>query len=217
MQFAPAQLRWTIKRCLAFILLSVCSGIFAHAQGRFNEGPVQVTTGINLGPDPLAQFDLRQLQLDQMNRHAKESEQRRKQDKSLIDSGMVSALDLQAPNKAVVEYNRATSLMREQNSKRRSNTSKKPFRSILISFPLTSALGSPTSSRRTLPMPEANLKRLESWTRSSHHHSSNLGLLALSRNDFAETAQPELQKAAALRPTDARIPLESGVRAKRCP
>src|SRR5690242_20077001 len=43
-----------LKRCVPFILLSVWSAICAHAQGRFNEGPVQVTTGINLGPDPLA-------------------------------------------------------------------------------------------------------------------------------------------------------------------
>ena len=55
--------------------------------------------------------------LDQMNRHANESAQQRKQDKELIDSGVVSALDLQAPNKAVEEYNPANSLMKSQHSK----------------------------------------------------------------------------------------------------
>ena len=55
--------------------------------------------------------------LDQISRHARESEQQKAQDKVLIDSGTVSALDLEAPNKAVAEYNRGTSLLRQQNSK----------------------------------------------------------------------------------------------------
>lgn len=56
---------------------------------------------MNAGPDSgFAQIDFAQMYLDQMNRHANESAQQRKQDKELIDSGVVSALDLQAPNKA---------------------------------------------------------------------------------------------------------------------
>jgi predicted Zn-dependent protease len=78
---------------------------------------VQVTTGVNLGPDPLAVFDLKQMYLDQINRDQKKSEEQRKQDKALIDSGVVSQLDVEAPNKAVVEYNRATSLMKAQDPK----------------------------------------------------------------------------------------------------
>jgi len=203
-QFAPAQLRWTIKRCLAFILLSVCSGIFAHAQGRFNEGPVQVTTGINLGPDPLAQFDLRQLQLDQMNRHAKENEQRRKQDKSLIDSGMVSALDLQAPNKAVVEYNRATSLMREQNSKEAIKHLQKAIQVYPKFVSAHIGLGLAYVEQEDAADARSEFETAGKLDEKFPSSFLNLGLLALSRNNFA-TAQPELQKAAALRPTDARI------------
>jgi Ca-activated chloride channel homolog len=203
-QFAPAQLRWTIKRCLAFILLLVFSGIFAHAQGRFNEGPVQVTTGINLGPDPLAQFDLRQLQLDQMNRHAKENEQRRKQDKSLIDSGMVSALDLQAPNKAVVEYNRATSLMREQNSKEAIKHLQKAIQVYPKFVSAHIGLGLAYVEQEDAADARSEFETAGELDAKFPASFLNLGLLALSRNDFA-TAQPELQRAAALRPTDARI------------
>jgi tetratricopeptide (TPR) repeat protein len=64
-----------------------------------------------------AQIDFKQMYLDQLNRHQKEKEQQRAQDKALIDSGVVSALDLEAPTKAVEEFNRATSLMKEQHSK----------------------------------------------------------------------------------------------------
>ena len=93
-----------------------------------------MTTGINLGPDPLAQYDLKLMFLDQGNRHARESEERRKQDKQLIDSGMVSALDLEAPNKAVVEYNRATSLMKAQNSKEAIKHFERAIRPIPLRF-----------------------------------------------------------------------------------
>jgi Ca-activated chloride channel family protein len=203
-QFAPAQLRRTIKRCLAFILVSVCSGLCAHAQGRFNEGPVQVTTGINLGPDPLAQFDLRQLQLDQMNRHAKENEQRRKQDESLIDSGVVSALDLQAPNKAVVEYNRATSLMRAQNSKEAIKHLQKAIQVYPKFVSAHIGLGLAYVEQEDAADARSEFETAGKLDGKFPASFLNLGLLALSRNDFA-TAQPELQRAASLRPTDARI------------
>ena len=204
MQFAPAQLRRTVKRCLAFILASVCSGICAHAQGRFNEGPVQVTTGVNLGPDPLAQFDLRQLQLDQMNRHAKESEQRRKQDESLIDSGVVSALDLQAPNKAVVEYNRATSLMRAQNSKEAIKHLQKAIQVYPKFVSAHVGLGLAYIEQEDPADARSEFETAGKLDAKFPASFLNLGLLALSRNDFA-TAQPELRRAASLRPTDARI------------
>jgi Ca-activated chloride channel homolog len=203
-QFAFAHHRRILKRCLAFVMVSVCSGIFAHAQGRFNEGPVQVTTGINLGPDPLAQFDLRQLQLDQMNRHARENEQRHKQDKSLIDSGMVSALDLQAPNKAVVEYNRGTSLMRAQNSGEAIKHLQKAIQVYPNFVSAHIALGLAFVEQEEAADARSEFETAAKLDEKFPASFLNLGLLALSRNDFA-TAQPELQKAAALRPTDARI------------
>jgi Ca-activated chloride channel homolog len=203
-QSGPGHRRRIIKRWLACVLVSVCSGICAHAQGRFNEGPVQVTTGINLGPDPLAQFDLRQMYLDQMNRHAKENEQRRKQDESLIDSGVVSALDLQAPNKAVVEYNRATSLMKAQNSKE----AIKHFQKAIQVYPkFVSAhigLGLAYVDQEDAADARSEFETAGKLDEKFPGSFLNLGLLALSMNDFA-TAQPELQKAASLRPTDARI------------
>lgn len=200
MQFAPAQLRRTIQRCLVFILVLVCSAICVHAQG----SPVQVTTGINLGPDPLAQFDLRQLQLDQMNRHAKESEQRRKQDASLVDSGVVSALDLQAPNKAVVEYNRATSLMRAQNSKEAIKHLQKAIQVYPKFVSAHVGLGLAYIEQEDAADARSEFETAGKLDGKFPASFLNLGLLALARNDFA-TAQPELQRAASLRPTDARI------------
>ena len=65
---------------------------------------------INMGLDgEFAQIDFAQMYLDQVNRDAHQNQKQRNQNKELIESGVVSALDLEAPNKAVVEFNDATS------------------------------------------------------------------------------------------------------------
>jgi Ca-activated chloride channel homolog len=204
MQSVAGHRRWVSKLSVACVFVSVCSGICAHARGRFSEGPVQVTTGINLGPDPLAQYDLKLMALDQVSRHARESDERRKQDRQLIDSGVVSALDLEAPNKAVVEYNRATSLMRAHNSKE----AIKHFQRAIQTYP-NFVLGHIGLGLAYVDQEDAADARTEFETAGKLDQRFagaflNLGLLALSTNDF-ETAQPELEKAASLSPTDARI------------
>ena len=189
---------------LACVLILVGSGIWAHAQGRVNEGPVQVTSGVNLGPDPLAQFDLTQMYLDQMNRHARESERRRTQDQSLIDSGVVSALDLQAPNKAVVEYNRATSLMKAQNPREAIQHFQKAIQDYPRFVSAHIGLGLAYVDQEDAAHAKSEFETAGKLDERFPGSSLNLGLLALSTNDFA-AAEPELEKAAALRPTDARI------------
>jgi len=111
----PCTLRLTNHHAKAFsvgspgpVALWLCGQISALAQIPY----------FNAGPDSgFAQIDFAQMYLDQVNRHAKESEHQKAQDKELIDSGVVSALDLEAPNKAVEQFNQATSLMKAQHSK----------------------------------------------------------------------------------------------------
>jgi VWFA-related protein len=142
--------------------------------------------------------------LDQISRHARESEQQKAQDKVLIDSGTVSALDLEAPNKAVAEYNRGTSLLRQQNSK---EAIKHLQRAIDVYPRFVSAhiaLGLAYVDQEE-PVPAT--KEFEAASALDQKFPGsflNLGMVALSRNEFA-TAQPELEKAASLRPNDARI------------
>ena len=204
MQSVRGHRRWVSKLSIACVFVSVCNGICAHAQGRFSEGPVQVTTGINLGPDPLAQYDLKLMFLDQANRHARESEERRKQDKQLIDSGMVSALDLEAPNKAVGEYNRATSLMKAQNSKE----AIKHFQRAIQTYPnfvlAHMGLGLAYVDQEDAADARTEFETAGKLDKKFAGAFLNLGLLALSMNDF-ETAELELEKAASLCPTDGRI------------
>ena len=65
----------------------------------------------------MAGIDFAQFYLDQQNRSAKEKEKKEQERKQLIESGVLSALDLAAPNKAIQQYNRANTLLKEQNSK----------------------------------------------------------------------------------------------------
>ena len=160
---------------------------------------------MNAGPDSgFAQIDFAQMYLDQMNRHANESAQQRKQDKELIDSGVVSALDLEAPNKAVEEYNHANSLMKSQHSK---EAIKHLHRAIDIYPKFVSAhisLGLAYLDQDDAPQARSEFETAAKLDTKFPGSFLNLGLVALSMNDF-ETAQPELEKAASLRPKDARI------------
>ena len=200
----PRPSRRILERSIACVLLCVWGGVCATAQRSDPEGPVQVTTGVNVGPDPLAQIDFQLMYLDQMNRHAKESEQRRKQNQNLIDSGVVSALDLQAPSKAVDEFNRATSLLKAQHSKEAIAHLQKAIH-VYPSF-VSAHVG---LGLAYLDQEDAVLARTEFETAAKLDQKFpgsflNLGLVALSLNDFA-TAQSELAQAASLRPKDPRI------------
>jgi VWFA-related protein len=139
-----------------------------------------------------------------MNRHAREREQQQAQDKELIDSGVVSALDLAAPNKAVEEYNRATSLLKAQNSK---EAIKHLQRAINVYPKFVSAhigLGLAYIDQEDPGLARTEFETAAKLDEKFPGSFLNLGLVALSLNEFA-AAQPELEKAASLRPNDARI------------
>jgi VWFA-related protein len=195
--------RRILKRGLACVLICVWSGVCAKAQRREADFPLPTTT-VNTGSDPLAQIDLKLMYLDQMNRSARESEQRRKQDKDLVDTGMVSALDLEAPNKAVAEYNRATSLMKA----RRSKEAIKHLQKAIAIYPkFVSAhvgLGLAYLDADDLEQARSEFETAATLDERFSQSFLNLGLVALSQNDFAAAAT-HLERAVSLRPKDARI------------
>src|SRR5438105_4312652 len=159
---------------------------------------------MNAGPDPLAKMDFAEIYLDQINRHQKDSDQQRAQNKNLIDSGVVSALDLAAPNKAVQEYNRATSLMKDQHSKEAIEHWQK---AIAVYPKFVSAhigLGLAYVDQEDIPQAKSEFEAAARLDAKFPASFLNLGRMALALNDFA-TAQSELEQAASLRPIDARI------------
>jgi Ca-activated chloride channel family protein len=161
--------------------------------------------GINAGADSaMAQVDFAQIYLETENRRLENIEKRKAQDKALVDSGAVSALDLEAPNGAVQEFNRARAFLKAQNSKEAIKHLEKAvaedpkFVSAHIGLGLAYVdQEDPVRARSEF---ETAAKLDDKFPGSFLH----LGRLALSQNDFpaAETA---LEKAAALRPNDVTV------------
>lgn len=166
--------------------------------------PAQIPV-INAGPDSaFQQVDFALMYLDQINRHAQKVEQKKAEDKALVDSGAVSALDLDAPNNAVEDYNHGTSLLKAQNSKeamkymQRAINHYPKFVSAHIGLGLA-CIDQEDTVRARSEFEEA--AKLDDKFAGSFMH---LGQLALSLKDFA-TAQSALEKAASLQPKDAKI------------
>jgi Ca-activated chloride channel homolog len=192
-----------LKRWIVCVLCA-CSAFGAHAQRNDPQGPLQVTTGINMGPDPLAQIDLKLLYLDQMNRDAKKNAERHKQDQKLVDSGVISAFDLQAPNKAVDEFNRATTLMKAQHSEEAIAHLQKAIHVYPSFVSAHIGLGLAYLDQENTALARSEFETAARLDQKFPGSFLNLGLVALTMNDFA-TAQPQLERAASLRPNDPRI------------
>ncbi len=139
------------------------------------------------GPDAgFSQIDFAQMYLDNENRHAKHMEDQKAKDKELIDSGAVSALDLDAPNGAIVEFNRARTLLKAQNSKE----AMKHLQKAIAEYPkfvsahigLGLAYADQEDPGRARSEFEAAAKLDDKFPGSFLH----LGRLALSQNDFRD-------------------------------
>ena len=192
-QFSPSRF---VKRLLVWIIaLSACGDISLLAQLPY----------MNAGPDSaFAQIDFAGMYLDQMNKKARFTAHQKALDQELVDSGVVSALDLDAPNKAVEEYNRGNSLLKGQNSKE----AIKYMQKAIVDYPnfVSAHVGlglayvdqeDPVHARSEF---EAAAKLDDKFPGSFIH----LGQLALSLKDF-NGAQSALEKAASLRPKDSRV------------
>src|SRR5690349_21181092 len=95
-------------------LLLVC-GLTTVAGQIAQQDPVpMVNVGGNYMEAQFARLEFAQKVLEEQNR---KSEEQRKQQQKLVDSGTVSALDLQAPGKAVSEFNKGADLLQHQKSR----------------------------------------------------------------------------------------------------
>jgi len=159
---------------------------------------------MNAGPDSaFAQIDFAQLYMDTANREQKNNVEQKAARQHLVDTGAVSALDLDAPGKALDEYNRAATLMKEQNHKQ----------AIVHLQKAIAAYPKFVLAHNTLGL--AYLDQQDGRAKSEFEIGAklddkfpgsflNLGMLALSANDFA-AADVNLEKAAALNPKDVKI------------
>jgi Ca-activated chloride channel homolog len=156
---------------------------------------------MNAGPDSaFAQVDFAQIYMDTTNKELFKNQEQVEQRKRLVETGAISALDLDASNKALEEYNRAATLMKEQNAKEAIVY----LRKAITAYPKF-VLAHNTLGLAYLELGDNHAKeefeeavRLDPKFPGSFLH---LGMLALSANDFA-TADSSLEKAAALTPND---------------
>jgi Ca-activated chloride channel family protein len=160
---------------------------------------------INTGSDSaFSRIDMAQIYLDTMSRDMKSSAEQQAKNKELVDSGLVSACDLAAPNSAIEEFNRANSLLKAQNSKE----AIKHLHKALANYPqFVSAhvsLGIACVDQEDTVCAKSEFEaaaKLDDKFAGSFLH---LGQLALSQSDFG-AAQTALEKAASLAPTDAGV------------
>lgn len=158
---------------------------------------------MNAGPDSgFAQLDFAQLYLDQQNKKAKALEAERVKNKELIQSGVISALDVEAPNNAVQQFNRATSFLKAQKSQEAAKCLEKAIHEYPKFVAAHNALGLAYLDQND---PRAKSEFQAATKLDDHFPGSfvNLGLLALSEKDYP-TAESNLEKAAALTPQNAK-------------
>ena len=183
----------TPLRALA-VALCLCSGL--HAQG--------LLPFVNAGPDSaFSQIDFAQIYMDNTIKEQKNNIEQKAARQHLVDIGAVSALDLDAPGKALDEYNHAATLMKEQNSKQAIIHLQKA----IAAYPKF-VLAHNTLGLAYLDQQDGRAKsEFEIGTKLDGKFPGsflNLGMLALSANDFAG-ADVNLEKAAALNPKDVKI------------
>ena len=190
---------------LAALLLRPVSSSAQHGGDEVpkftNVGPQGIMT---TGPDAMVLADYAQMTLDQQNREMKKNEQEQEKRKALVNSGLVSALDLDAPNSSISQYNRAIALMKEQKSKEAT-----PYLQKAIAHYPKFVAAHISLGLAYLDQDDPQRARTEFETAAQLDDKSSSSFLNLGRLSFAEkdfsSAQKYLEKAAALRPQDPGI------------
>ena len=199
------------NRCTNIALIFTCVVAFcllrngvAHAQGDSSAASTNGIPFMNAGPDSgFAQMDFAQIYLDNENKRLKARADEQARRKRMVDSGTVSALDFEASNKAVEEFNRASTLMKAQHSK----DAIPHLQKAIAAYPkFVSAYNTLGLAYLDADDPRAK-EEFEAAAKLDDKFPGsflNLGLLAMSAKDFP-TAQVELEKAASLNPKDPKI------------
>jgi Ca-activated chloride channel family protein len=189
LSFGSIIMRLLMRSLIGLAGLWLCSGVSALAQAG------------------AAQFDYAQMSLDQQSKEAKKTEEQRAQNKALVDSGAFSALDLEAPNNAVEEFNRASSLIKAQNSKEAMKHLQKAIHDYPKFVSAHIGLGLAYIDQEDPDRARSEFEAAAKLDDKFPGSFLNLGRLALSLNDFG-TAQSQLEKAASRHPKDPKILLD---------
>jgi Ca-activated chloride channel family protein len=197
------------KSCLVAhlaILISCWPTVWAQI---FSVSPAYAPAGtipsVNVGGSFLesqfARLDFAQKLLTEQNHQNEEGQKLRKQ---MLESGIVSPVDLQAPRSAINEFNSASDLLQHQKPREAAHHLGKAIRAYPKFVSAHNELG---IAYEELDEPDNARTEFESAAKLDDKFAEsfvNLGKLGLSQHDFT-VAESSLEKAAALRPTDAKL------------
>jgi Ca-activated chloride channel homolog len=198
LQYRPAY-------ALSWLLISSALSI----QAQVTAGPVWVPTGsipaVNVGGGYMeaqfARLDFAEKLLDEQKR---DNEGNQKFKKQLLDSGAFSVLDLEAPRNALGEFNKASELLKQQKSKEAVGHLQKAIHDYPRFVSAHNDLGIAYEDSDQTDQAKAEFETAAKLDDKFAQSFVNLGKLALSQKDFT-TAETNLDKAATLRPTDAKL------------
>jgi Ca-activated chloride channel homolog len=156
---------------------------------------------LNAGPDGMAGIDFAAFYVEQQNRDARDKEKKEQERKRLIESGILSALDLDAPNSAVQQYNAANTLLKQQKSKEAIPHLEKAIANYSKFVAAHMGLGLAYLDQDDTARARSEFETAAKLDDKFAGSFLNLGRLALSTSD-SEAAKSNLEKAASLRPKD---------------
>lgn len=197
----------SLKSFSRIFLVSLGSVLFGVVAGVHAQENSVLPTGlpyINTGPDSaFAQADFAQMYLEEQKKRDKEMEENRIRNKKLVDSGVISALDLAAPGKAVEQFNHATSLLKAQDSREAAKSLEKALRIYPKFVSAHVALGLAYLDQSD-PRAKDEFEEAAKLDGKFPAAFLNLGLLALSEKDY-RSAATNLEKAAAVSPSNPKV------------
>ncbi len=181
--------------CLLMVLLVPHAPLYAQRQ------LPHLDQGYDSG---FAQLDFAELYLTQEAWRAASHSSGKIRDLGPGDQGTVSALDLDAPRKAVVQFNRGIDFLKVQDSRNAIACLQKAIKIYPKFFSAHEGLGLAYSDQRDNDQAREEFESAAALDDSVPAPFANLGILALSANDFAG-ATARLEKAASLSGKNPRI------------
>lgn len=159
---------------------------------------------LNAGPDAMATVDFAAFYVEQQNRQFKDKVKREEEKKRLVESGALSALDLDAPNRAIQQYNEANALLKQQKSKEAIPHLQKAIANYPKFVAAYMGLGLAYLNEDSTPRAKAAFETAARLDDKFAASFVNLGRLALSTSDSA-AAKSYFDTAASLRPKDPMV------------
>jgi VWFA-related protein len=181
------------------------AGQDAIPTGNPTYAPAGTIPAVNVGgtymESVFARLDFAQKLLDEQNR---EMEERHKQSAKLIAEGTISALDLGAPPKALGEFNKATELLRQRDSKQALEHLQKAVAAYPKFVSAHNDLGLAYLDLNDTDHAKQEFETAATLDGKFAGSFVNLGKLSLSQKDYT-AATTSLERAAALRVGDVKV------------